>query len=79
MNLQDITIRITDDGAEWPPYTYYKRMGGKVTTEIVGLNGYNYTNYNLTKDDIQYFCIYTILHWKSDIFLSTELKLIPTR
>lgn len=36
MNLRGKTISICDDGAEWPPYTYYKRVNEKKTTELVG-------------------------------------------
>lgn len=34
--LQDITIHITDDDSEWPPYSYYKRINGEISTEITG-------------------------------------------
>jgi len=30
------TIHICDDGAEWPPYTFYKRSGGVATKELTG-------------------------------------------
>ena len=54
MDLKGITIHIAEDGAEWPPYTYYERVNGKATNEIVGYsidvidtifkkNGINYT------------------------------------
>lgn len=35
-NLSETVVRITDDGSEWPPYTYYKRVDGKPTTELAG-------------------------------------------
>ncbi|WP_137938161.1 transporter substrate-binding domain-containing protein [Chitinivorax sp. B] len=35
-NLKGSVVRICDDGAEWPPYTYYKRENKKRTNEIVG-------------------------------------------
>lgn len=34
--LQGATIHICDDGAEWPPYTFYKRSGGAATKELTG-------------------------------------------
>ncbi len=37
-NLTGITVNITDDGAEWPPYTYYRRENGKKTKEIIGFS-----------------------------------------
>ncbi|MBF0208136.1 MAG: amino acid ABC transporter substrate-binding protein [Oligoflexia bacterium] len=54
LNLKGTTIHIVDDSSEWAPYTYYKRVGGKATKEIVGFsvdvidaifkkNGINYT------------------------------------
>jgi polar amino acid transport system substrate-binding protein len=36
VNLKGKTISICDDGAEWPPYTYYERVNGKKTEELVG-------------------------------------------
>lgn len=30
------SIRICDDGAEWPPYTYYQRVEGQKTAEVTG-------------------------------------------
>jgi polar amino acid transport system substrate-binding protein len=35
-NLKGKTISICDDGAEWPPYTYYERENGEKTEELVG-------------------------------------------
>jgi len=35
-DLRGKTINICDDGAEWPPYTYYKRVNGEATKELVG-------------------------------------------
>jgi len=32
------TLSICDDGAEWPPYTYYKREKGKKTEQLVGFS-----------------------------------------
>jgi polar amino acid transport system substrate-binding protein len=32
------TVFICDDGAEWPPYTYYQRVDGKPTDAIVGFS-----------------------------------------
>jgi polar amino acid transport system substrate-binding protein len=32
------TVYICDDGAEWPPYTYYQRVDGQVTDTIVGFS-----------------------------------------
>ncbi|WP_434628827.1 substrate-binding periplasmic protein [Chromobacterium sp. CV08] len=29
-------VHICDDGEEWPPFTYYRRVDGKPTTEITG-------------------------------------------
>lgn len=54
IDLKGKTISITDDGSEWAPYTYYKRVDNKVTNEIIGYsvdvikeifdkNGINYT------------------------------------
>jgi polar amino acid transport system substrate-binding protein len=37
-SLKETTIHIADDGAEWPPYSYYKRVNGKKTNEIVGFS-----------------------------------------
>lgn len=37
-SLNDFTIKITDDGAEWPPYTYFKRINGKKTNKIEGFS-----------------------------------------
>lgn len=34
--LAQHTVRICDDGAEWPPYTYYKRVNGRPSAELVG-------------------------------------------
>lgn len=34
--LKDTVINITDDGNEWPPYTYYKTVNGKRTGELTG-------------------------------------------
>lgn len=34
--LNGTTIHICDDGAEWPPYTFYKRSGGVATKELTG-------------------------------------------
>ena len=34
----DLVIHIVDDEAEWPPYTYYKRLNGKKTQEIEGFS-----------------------------------------
>lgn len=31
-------VYICDDGAEWPPYTYYERVDGKATDTIVGFS-----------------------------------------
>ena len=36
--MNDITIRIADDEAEWPPYTYFKRTNNSKTREIVGFS-----------------------------------------
>jgi polar amino acid transport system substrate-binding protein len=36
VNLKGETVSICDDGSEWPPYTYYKRVNGKKTDELVG-------------------------------------------
>lgn len=36
VTLRGKTISICDDGAEWPPYTYYKRVNEKKTRELVG-------------------------------------------
>lgn len=36
--LANEIIRVCDDGAEWPPYTYYKRDKGKRTNELVGFS-----------------------------------------
>ena len=36
VNLKGKTISICDDGAEWPPYTYYERVNGEKTEELVG-------------------------------------------
>ena len=38
LDLHGFTIGITDDGSEWPPYTYYQRVDGKPSTEIVGFS-----------------------------------------
>lgn len=32
------TVCICDDGAEWPPYSYYQRVDGKPTEAIVGFS-----------------------------------------
>jgi len=37
-DLKGKTISICDDGAEWPPYTYYKRVDGKKSKEIIGFS-----------------------------------------
>ena len=34
----DTTVYICDDGAEWPPYSYYQRMDGEPTQTIVGFS-----------------------------------------
>jgi len=34
--LRHSTVHICDDGAEWPPYTYYKRVNGRPSAELVG-------------------------------------------
>ncbi|MEJ6000518.1 substrate-binding periplasmic protein [Paucibacter soli] len=34
--LRQTTVHICDDGAEWPPYTYYKRVNGRPSAELVG-------------------------------------------
>lgn len=34
--LRHGTVHICDDGAEWPPYTYYKRVNGRPSAELVG-------------------------------------------
>ena len=36
--LAGSTIRICDDGAEWPPYSYYKRVDGRPTKDVVGFS-----------------------------------------
>ena len=36
--LMGSTIRICDDGAEWPPYSYYKRLDGRSTKDVVGFS-----------------------------------------
>ncbi len=35
-SANDAVIRVCDDVGEWPPYTYYRRVNGEPTTEIVG-------------------------------------------
>ncbi len=37
-SLKGKTIRICDDSAEWPPYTYYQRIDGKVSRKLVGFS-----------------------------------------
>ncbi len=34
--LRDRVINITDDGNQWPPYTFYKTVNGKRTGELTG-------------------------------------------
>lgn len=36
--LKGITIRIVDDGDEWPPYSYYERVDGKPTKKVIGFS-----------------------------------------
>ena len=36
--LRGKTIRVCGDGAEWPPYHYYKRVNGNVTKEVTGFS-----------------------------------------
>ena len=60
-DIHDRTIHIADDSAEWPPYTYYKRINGKKSDEIVGFSVdvirdiFNNNNINFT---------ITFLPWK---------------
>ncbi len=35
--LKGSTIHVCEDGAEWPPYSYFKRVNGQPTKEVVGL------------------------------------------
>lgn len=35
--LKGSTVHVCEDGAEWPPYSYYKRVNGQPTKEVVGL------------------------------------------
>ncbi|NOQ40902.1 MAG: transporter substrate-binding domain-containing protein [Desulfuromusa sp.] len=37
-SLKETTIHIADDGAEWPPYSYYQRVDGKKTNKIIGFS-----------------------------------------
>ncbi len=59
--LQDKTIHITDDVGEWPPYTYYKRINGKKSKEIVGFS-VDVVKEIFSKNDINFTI--TLLPWK---------------
>ncbi|WP_235603139.1 substrate-binding periplasmic protein [Piscirickettsia litoralis] len=37
-SLEGQTIRVCDDGAEWPPYTYFLRENGVKTDKVVGFS-----------------------------------------
>lgn len=34
---RDLTVKICEDDAEWPPFTYFERAGGKPTPHLVGV------------------------------------------
>jgi len=60
-NLENITINIADDTAQWPPFTYYKVDKGKRTNKIVGFS-VDVISEIFKKNDINFTI--TLLPWK---------------
>jgi len=60
-DLNGQTINICDDGAEWPPYHYFKRENGVKTDEVVGY-GLDVLNEIFSKNYIKYTI--NLLPWK---------------
>lgn len=60
-NQDDMTVFICDDGAQWPPYTYYQRVNGRPTDTIVGFS-VDVIDSIFTNREIPYQL--TLLPWK---------------